>query len=288
MNQLAEIIQKEGSVILPVAHDAITARIIEKVGFKAMSIGGFAIVGSRFGYPDFGVASYREMRDAIIEIVDSVNLPTLIDADNGYGDFLNIERLVRDYEKEKNISCIFIEDQVSPKRCGHLKGKEIISTEEMARKIRIAAQTMKSKDLWIMARTDARATDGLDEALRRGEAYLKAGADVLFIEAPESIEEMKIIGETFKGVPLLANMLDGGKTPILPRQVLQDMGFTLIAYPSTSLLLMTKSLIAGLSSLCQNGDTLKIQNEMSPMKDYHDLIGVTAALEKENKLKEQI
>lgn len=270
---------------MPVAHDAIAAKIIQKVGFKAMALGGFAISGSRFGYPDFGLLSYREMRDAVIETVRSVEIPVLVDADNGYGDFLNIERVVADYEREKNICCIFLEDQVSPKRCGHLKGKEVISSEDMAKKIKTTAAARCSKDFWIMARTDSRAVYNLDEALRRGEAYLKAGADVLFIEAPETTEEMQTIGHAFKGAPLLANMLDGGKTPILPRKQLQEMGFTLIAYPSTSLLVMTKSLTEALTSLQSNGDTIAIQNQMAPMKEYHDLIGVTAALEKESKLK---
>lgn len=251
-----------------------------------MSIGGFGVAASRYGLPDFGILSYTEMRDAIQDIVRSVDLPVLVDGDGGYGDFLNIERMIREYEREKNISSIFLEDQVLPKRCGHLAGKQIIASMDMARKIRIASSARSRNDLWIMARTDARAICGLDEALRRGEAYLNAGADVLFIEAPESFEELEKIGTTFRGANLLVNALHGGKTPLLSQKEYENLGFNFIAHPTMSLLVTMKALEKSFANLHDTG-IANPSEHMTSMKDFHDLIGVTEILEREKALKKE-
>ncbi len=288
MKTLQTLLQENKSILLPVGHDALSAKIIQKTGFKAMGIGGFGIAATR-GYPDLGILSYTEMRDAIINIARSVDIPLLVDGDNGYGDFLNIDRLISEYEREPNINAIFIEDQVLPKRCGHLDGKQIVSSKEMEQKLKIASQSKTRDDLWIMARTDSRAIHDLDEALRRGEKYLKAGADALFIEAPQTVQELEKIGQTFKGTPLLVNMLEGGKTPILSQQDLENMGYSIIAYPVTTLLLTLRVVEEGMKRLYEQKSTTPIQQTlMSPMEDLHDLIGVTKSLEKEKRIKEKV
>jgi 2,3-dimethylmalate lyase len=285
MKTIRQLLKDNKSILIPAAHDAITAKIVQKIGFPAMSIGGFGISGSRYGLPDFGIISYREMRDAIAEISGAVDIPVLVDGDNGYGGELNVERMIREYEQIQNISCIFLEDQVFPKRCGHLKGKQIIPTQEMVKKLKTAVYTRQRKDLMIMARTDARNIEGLEEALRRSEDYLKAGADAIFIESPQSEKELEIISRNFKGVNLLVNVLNGGLTPILPQKRLEELGFNMIAYSTLTLLLMAKSLDVGLTSLYQRGDSLAIPSgKMSTMESYHDLIGVSEALKKEAEL----
>src|SRR5213592_2677777 len=189
-----ELLARGQPLLLPCAHDALSARLIERAGFAAYSVGGYALVGARYGLPDIG----------------------LVDCDDGYGDAKNVARTVTGYEA-MGVSAIFMEDQRAPKRCGHMAGKDVIEADVMTAKLRAAVDARGSPDLFIIARTDARAVHGLDDALRRAEMYLKAGADGLFIEAPQSVEELAQIGRTFQGVPQIANMLEGGgRTPVLP------------------------------------------------------------------------
>ena len=220
-------------LLLPCAHDALSARLIERAGFRAYSIGGYALVGARHALPDIGLVAYGEMSAGVRDIMAGSRLPVLIDGDDGYGDVKNVVHTVAGYEA-MGASAIFIEDQLAPKRCGHMAGKSVIETEAMARKLRAAVAARRSTDLFIIARTDARAVFGLDEALRRGEVYLNAGADGLFIEAPQSVEELARVGQSFQGVPQLANMLvGGGRTPILPPAELARLGFAMVAYPTS-------------------------------------------------------
>jgi 2-methylisocitrate lyase-like PEP mutase family enzyme len=220
-------------LLLPCAHDALSARLIERAGFRAYSIGGYALVGARHALPDIGLVAYGEMSAGVRDIMAGSCLPVLIDGDDGYGDVKNVVHTVAGYEA-MGASAIFIEDQRAPKRCGHMAGKSVIETEAMARKLRAAVAARRSTDLFIIARTDARAVFGLDEALRRGEIYLNAGADGLFIEAPQSVEELARVGQSFQGVPQLANMLvGGGRTPILPPAELARLGFAMVAYPTS-------------------------------------------------------
>ena len=213
MNTFRQLVQTERPLVLPGAHDALTATLIRQAGFKAYFIGGFPVAGVRHGLPDVGLLGGREFLDAYRDIIQANSTPVLVDADNGYGDVKNVVHTVHQLERI-GAQALFFEDQVSPKRCGHIAGKALVSTEEMSAKIKAAARERIHPDTFIIARTDAREVHGMDEALRRGEAYLKAGADGLFIEAPTSIEEMALIGRTFD-VPQLANMLEGGRTPIL-------------------------------------------------------------------------
>ncbi len=223
----------EQPLLLPCAHDALSARLIERAGFSAYSIGGFALVGSRYAIPDIGLAAFGEISAGVRDIMAATRLPVLVDGDTGYGDVKNVAHTVEGYEA-MGASAIFLEDQVAPKRCGHMAGKDVIPSGQMVAKIKAAVGARRSKDFFIIARTDARAVHGLDEALRRGEQYLNAGVDGIFIEAPQTVKELEIIGAAFKGVPQIANMLEGGgQTPVLPPAELKALGFAMAAYPTT-------------------------------------------------------
>jgi 2-methylisocitrate lyase-like PEP mutase family enzyme len=224
----------EKPLLLPVAHDALSARLIERAGFKAYSIGGFALVGTRYAVPDVGLVGLGEMSVGMRDIMGASRLPVLVDGDDGYGDVKNVTRTIRTYE-EMGAAAIFIEDQTSPKRCGHMAGKSVIPAEAMAAKLRAAAAA-RERGIFLVARTDARAVHGLDDALRRGELYLKSGADGVFIEAPQTLEELARVGSEFRHVPQIANMLEGGgRTPVLPPAELARLGFAMAAYPTTLL-----------------------------------------------------
>jgi len=236
-------------LLLPCAYDALSARIIERAGFCAYSIGGFQLVGARYAVPDVGLISFGEMAAAIRDIVAATPLPVLVDGDDGYGDVKNVTRTIRTYEA-MGAAAIFIEDQRAPKRCGHMAGKDVIPAEQMESKLRAAAAARDRGDTFLIARTDARAVHGLDEALRRGERYLAAGADGVFIEAPQTLEELAIVGRTFAGVPQIANMLEGGgRTPLLAPAELREMGFAMVAYPTTLLFRVARALEQAASDL---------------------------------------
>jgi 2-methylisocitrate lyase-like PEP mutase family enzyme len=221
MKTLATLLSEPGLIIAPGAYDALSAKIAAQAGAPAVYMTGFGLAGSHLGLPDIGLMSASEMTDRVRAMSAAcAPVPLIADGDNGHGGPLNAARLTRLYE-QAGAQCIQIEDQVFPKRCGHMEGKEVVSTVEAAQKIAAAADARSSKDFKIMARTDARATHDLDEALRRGEAFLKAGADILFIEAPRDMGELERVTKTFKGVPLLSNMVEDGKTPYLSATVLE-------------------------------------------------------------------
>jgi len=227
-----ELLDREQPLLLPCAHDALSARLIERAGFTAYSIGGFALVGSRYGIPDIGLAAFGEISAGIRDIMAATSLPVMVDGDTGYGDVKNVAHTIEGYEA-MGASSIFLEDQVAPKRCGHMAGKDVIPAADMVAKIKAAVGARRNKDFFIIARTDARAVHGLDEALRRGEQYLRAGVDGIFIEAPQTVKELEIIGAELKGAPKLANMLYGARTSALPPNELKAMGFAIAAYPTT-------------------------------------------------------
>ncbi|MSP44320.1 MAG: isocitrate lyase/PEP mutase family protein [Xanthobacteraceae bacterium] len=228
-----DLLKQEQPLLLPCAYDALSARLIERAGFSAYAIGGYQLVGARYAVPDIGLAAYGEISAGIRDVMAATRLPVMVDCDTGYGDVKNVTHTIQGYEA-MGVSSIFMEDQIAPKRCGHMAGKDVIPAEQMVAKIKAAAGARRSKDFFIVARTDARAVHGLDEALRRGELYLKAGADGLFIEAPQTVAELERVGLTFQGVPQLANMVEGGgQTPVLPPKELHALGFNMIAYPTT-------------------------------------------------------
>jgi 2-methylisocitrate lyase-like PEP mutase family enzyme len=244
-----DLLARSEPLILPCAHDALSARLIERAGFAAYSVGGYALVGARHALPDIGLVAFGEMSAGIRDIMAASSLPVLVDCDDGYGDAKNVARTIAGYEG-MGVSAIFMEDQRAPKRCGHMAGKDVIDADAMAAKLRAAVAARRGADLFIIARTDARAVQGLDEALRRGEIYLKAGADGLFIEAPQSIDELTRIGRTFQGVPQLANMVEGGgRTPVLPPHELYRLGFAMVAYPTSLIFRVARAIENALADL---------------------------------------
>ncbi len=224
----------EHPLILFGAFDGLSARLIERAGCKAAFVSGFSVVGARYGVPDLGLRAFGDIAAAVGDILNATGLPLLVDADDGYGDVKNAVHTVQTYERV-GVSALMIEDQTWPKRCGHMAGKSVVPVGQMAAKIRAVSGEKLSPDTFIIARTDARTVEGLDAALRRAERYLEAGADGLFIEAPESVDELAKIGRTFD-VPLLANPLEGGKSPILSPKEYGELGFGMIGYGITLLL----------------------------------------------------
>jgi len=227
-------------IAAPGVFDLVSAKIASQTDAKALYMTGFGTVASYLGYPDAGLATYTDMLDRAAAIAQAVNKPLIADGDTGYGGLLNVYHTVRGYEKV-GVAMIQLEDQQIPKKCGHTPNRHIISTEEMVNKIKVACDARLSKEFLVLARTDARTAVGLDEAIRRAEAYTKAGADAIFIEAPESVEEMRKIGSSLD-MPLVSNQLHGGKTPILPTAQLEEMGFSAAIYPTAGLFAAAKAL----------------------------------------------
>jgi 2,3-dimethylmalate lyase len=240
MNQrsnLRDLLRHESPLLLPVAHDALSARLIERAGFTAASIGGFGVIGCRWGLPDLGLASFGEISAAVRDIAGAISLPLIVDADDGYGDVKNVARTVKTYES-MGISAIVLEDQASPKKCGHMSvERRVVAVEEAEAKLKTALAVRESRDFGIIARTDARSVEGLDAALERGRRYVALGVDALFVESPLSIDELRSIGESFT-VPLIVNAAESGKTPILSPEEYRRLGFSIILYPATLLLRM--------------------------------------------------
>jgi len=244
-----ELLKRHAPLLLPAAHDGLTAKIIEQLGFHAYQVGGFALAGAHNAFPDIDLVHYGEQRDNIRDIIEASCLPVMIDADDCYGDVKNVTRTIQGYEK-LGASAIFFEDQLAPKSCGHMADKDVIDKHQMVSKVKAAVAARHNEETFIIARTDACYKYGLDEAMRRAEAYLHAGADGIFIEAPDSIEELIKIGQRFCGVPMIANMLEGGgKTPILPPKELHAMGFSMITYPTTLLFQIAKTTWDALENL---------------------------------------
>jgi carboxyvinyl-carboxyphosphonate phosphorylmutase len=228
---LKKMIQSKEILVAPGAYDALSAKLIEAVGFKAVYMTGFGTAASIFGVPDIGLLTMTEMVENARRISGAVGIPVIADADTGYGNHLNVMRTVEEYEKA-GIAAIQIEDQVSPKRCGHMEGQRLISMEDMAAKIRAAVAVRKDKDMVLIARTDAISAEGFDEAIRRGNKYKEEGADVIFIEAPTTIEQLEKIPKLVKG-PLLINIAP--KTPVLHYKRYEEMGYSIAIYPPLSL-----------------------------------------------------
>lgn len=232
--KFAARMKKKGLVIAPGVFDLISARIADRLGFECLYATGYGMVASHLGLPDAGLATYSDMVGRVGQIASMTTTPLVADGDTGYGGLLNVQHSVRGYEAA-GACAIQIEDQEFPKKCGHMLGRQVIACEDMAAKIRVASESRDSRDFLIIARTDSRTELGLDEALRRSETYLRAGADMLFIESPESIEEMRRIGETFD-VPLVANMVEGGRTPVLTGAELEEIGYRFAIFPALGFL----------------------------------------------------
>jgi len=251
-------------IVAPGVFDLVSAKIAGLTDAKALYITGYGTVASYLGYPDAGLATYTDMLDRAAAIAEAVDKPLIADGDTGYGGLLNVYHTVRGYEKA-GVAMIQLEDQQIPKKCGHTPNRHIVSTAEMVNKIKVASDARSSKGFLILARTDARTSDGLDEAIRRAEAYIGAGADAIFIEAPESVEEMKRIGASV-GAPLVSNQLHGGKTPILPQAQLKEMGFAAAIYPTGGLFAAAKALASVYD------DHVKDRPVRAPLYAFHDFV----------------
>ena len=267
-------------IVLPGVFDALSARIAEQVGFDAMFQTGYGSAAALLGMPDYGFLNAGETIDNARRIVQAVNVPVLVDADTGYGNPLNVWRLVRDLQS-LGAAGIFLEDQIWPKRCGHMTGKDVISTDNYIPKLKAALEARKNKDFIIVARTDARAPLGLEEAIERGEAYRKAGADVIFVEAPRSIEELKKIANRIDA-PLVANMIEEGITPNLPAKELLEMGYRIAVFPLSGLYAATFAIKEVFIELKKNGMTKRRRKMMVTFKDFNKFVDLQRymALEK--------
>jgi 2,3-dimethylmalate lyase len=271
--RLRRLLSDPGILVAPGAYDGTGARLIQALDFQAIYLSGFATSASLLGEPDVGYLTMTQMADRVAAIADAVELPLIADADTGYGNPLNVRRAVRAYEKA-GAAAMHIEDQTFPKRCGHMLGREVVPVEEMVQKIKAAVDTRQDPDFVIIARTDARTTRGLDEALDRGAAYHEAGADMLFIESPESTEEMERICAAFRGiVPVLSNQVEGGRTPMPGVRGLEEMGYALAIFPVGTAFAAAKGMRDYLEVLAAGGDTGALPN-MLRFDEFTQVIGI--------------
>ncbi|MCZ7657835.1 MAG: isocitrate lyase/PEP mutase family protein [Xanthobacteraceae bacterium] len=268
---LSARLKEPGLISAPGVFDMISARIADAMGFDALYMTGYGTVASHLGLPDAGLASYTEMVSRVRQIAQGTATPLIADGDTGYGGLLNIDFTVRGYEAA-GAQAIQIEDQEFPKKCGHTPGRRVVPIADAAARIRVAREARASKDFLIVARTDARTAHGLDEALRRGEAFLKAGADILFIESPESEAEMARIGRAFDA-PLLANMVEGGRTPILSRDELERLGFRLAIFPVSGLLAAGAALRSVYGEIRAKGSSKDWPGELYAFDAFSRLMG---------------
>ena len=257
-------------LVIPGVFDAIGAKIAQKAGFDAMFQTGYGTSATLFGMPDYGFIGSTETVENARRICRAVSVPVIVDADTGYGNALSVWKLVKELEAA-GASGMFLEDQRWPKRCGHMQGKEVVPKEEYAEKLQSAIDARKSKDFVIVARTDARATEGLDKAIERGLYYKKIGADVIFVEAPKSIQEMKKIGKKIKA-PLVANMIEGGATPIVSSSTLNKMGFKIILYPLSVLFANAFASLQILKELKKAGTTSKLNKKLVSFDQFNDIV----------------
>jgi methylisocitrate lyase len=271
-HKLREILSKPGILVLPGVYDCIGARLVEQLGFPVVFTSGFGISGSTLGRPDYGFLTATEMLWSVGRIAQSVSIPLVADIDTGYGNPLNVIRTVTDVIN-MGVAGVILEDQEWPKKCGHFEVKRVISMEEHVQKIHAAVYARGDSGLVIIGRTDACAPLGLGEAIRRGGAYFRAGADVVFIEAPQSIEELKEIATAFPDAPLFANMIEGGKTPSLGSKELEELGFKIVVFPLSGLFAATKAMEACFQHLKNQGTTAGFENALS-FKEFEELIDV--------------
>lgn len=271
--RLKQLLTDRKLLMAPGAYDVLSAKVIQMAGFDAVYMTGYGTSASILGQPDVGLLTMNEMVEHARNIAQAVDVPVLADGDTGYGNPLNIRRTVREYERA-GVCAIQLEDQVFPKRCGHMLGRKVIAMEEMVQKIKAATDARQDEDFVIIARTDARTNYGLEEALRRGKAYEEAGADVLFIESPESVDELRQINEAFPNTPTLANMIEGGRTPFLPAAELEGLGFGIALYPTGPLYAAAKAVKGYVEELKAAGTTAGKVQDMIPFEEFNHLIGL--------------
>ncbi len=260
-------------LIAPGAYDSLIARLVEISGFEAVYMSGAGVSYSTFGAPDVGITTATQMIERLEAMADSTSLPIIADADTGYGNAINVRQTVKKYERV-GAAAIQIEDQNFPKRCGHLSGKELVPVEEMVGKIKAAVDARISDEFLIIARTDARAVHGLGAAIEFGQMYIEAGADVLFVESPTSEDELQAVADAFPNAPLMANMVEGGKTPLVSAPDLQGMGYSLVIFPNSVTRHFVHTGLAFLQSLREHGTTAPQLDNMVDFRDLNDMLGI--------------
>ncbi len=270
--KLRQLLDRPEILIIPGVYDCLAAKLVEQIGFEVTATSGFGIAASTLGLPDYGFLTATEMLYSVGRIAQSINIPLIADLDTGYGNALNVIRIIKD-AVQLGLAGVILEDQEWPKKCGHFEGKRVISMTEQVGKIQAAVQARGDSGLVIISRTDARAPLGLTEAIRRGKAYLGAGADVLFVEAPQSVEELKAIATAFPDIPLVANIVEGGKTPQISATELQQLGFKIVFFPLSGLLATTHIMTACFRQLKDQGTTIGFENFVS-FQEFEQLIGV--------------
>jgi len=267
-----QFLKEKGQLIMPGVYDALSAKIASRTGFEVVFITGYSLAATLLGEPDFGLLTQTEVIAAAQRICSVVDTPVIVDADTGYGNALNVIRTVRDLRRA-GAAGMFLEDQVWPKRCGHMKGKQVIPLDEQLKKLKAAIEAKDGRPFFIVARTDSRQSRGLNEAITRGIAFKEAGADAVFIEAPESSDEMKEIARHVPG-PLVANMLERGVTPLMEPQELKGLGFELIVWPLAPLYGVAQSLTDIYGTLRLQGSTLAILDRLMPFNQFNDIVGL--------------
>lgn len=270
MKNLKNRLKSKEPLVIPGVYDALGAKIVQKTGFDAMFQTGYGTSATLFGMPDYGFIGATETLDNARRICRAVSTPVIVDSDTGYGNALSVWKLVKELEAA-GAAGMFLEDQRWPKRCGHMQGKEVIPQEEYTEKLAAAIDARESKDFFIVARTDARATKGLDEAVNRGKENKKTGADAVFIEAPKTLGEMKQIGREIKG-PLVANMIEGGATPLSSAETLNKMGFKIILYPLSVLYANTFASMNILAELKKTGSTSRYKHKVVNFDQFNELV----------------
>ncbi|HJU61098.1 MAG TPA: isocitrate lyase/PEP mutase family protein [Candidatus Binatia bacterium] len=263
---------EKGQLVMPGVFDALSAKIASRAGFEVIFITGYSLSATLLGEPDFGLLTQTEVVSAAERICSVTDTPVIVDADTGYGNAINVIRTVQDLSRA-GAAGMFLEDQVWPKRCGHMKGKQVIPLDEQIKKLRAALEARNDHDFYIVARTDSRQALGLTEAITRGIAFKEAGADAVFVEAPESKDEMKEIARHVPG-PLVANMLERGVTPLLSPQELKELGFDLIVWPLAPVYSVAKSLAEVYSTLRRDGSTISILDRLMPFDDFNEIVGL--------------
>ena len=274
---LKSIIKTE-TLLAPGIYDALSGLIAEQSGAQAVYLSGASIAYTRFGRSDVGLVSVSEVHDTLAAVTDRIKIPIIVDADTGFGNALNVQRTVRNFERA-GAAAIQIEDQSFPKRCGHLDGKVLIKTDEVVGKVKAAVDARKTSDTLIIARTDARAVEGLQEAIDRAHIYEEAGADILFIEAPRSVDELKTIRKSFHlNTPLLANMVEGGKTPVKTADDLKSLGFNIVIFPGGAVRAATFQLQEYYAGLLENGSNAEFSKRMHDFDSLNAVIGTPELL----------
>ena len=278
---LARRIRARELTIAPGVFDMISAKVADRAGFDALYMTGYGIAASHMGLPDAGLVSYSDMLGRAARICEAVRTPLIADADTGFGGLLNVRHTVRGYEAA-GVAAIQIEDQEFPKKCGHAPGRRVVPLDDMLRKVEVAVEARASDDFLVIARTDSRSSLGLDEAIRRGQGFAKAGADVVFIEAPESEEEFARIGREIDA-PLLANMVEGGFSPVLPAETLARLGFAIAIFPGTGFLATAKTLELVYGHLKVNGSSATLETDSFSIDEMHELMGLADVREFEKR-----